>query len=144
MTDQDRIAWSLFTLRIGVFIVMALWTFDKLLNPEHAAGVFEHFYFIGGLQNTAMHVIAIVELLVIIGFVLGIKKRLTYGFVFLVHAISTFSSWEFYKEPFGHPNMLFFTAFPMLAACFALYLMRDMDTKFTLGNMCCKKDEDKK
>ena len=28
----------------------------------------------------------------------------------------------------GFDNLLFFAAWPMLAACFALYLLRDLDT----------------
>ena len=49
MTDSKRIEWSLFLLRLGVFIVMAAWTVDKMIAPAHAAGVFQRFYSIGGL-----------------------------------------------------------------------------------------------
>jgi hypothetical protein len=30
---------------------------------------------------------------------------------------------------------LFFAAWPMLAACYALFALRDLDTKFTLANL---------
>ena len=36
-----------------------------------------------------------------------------------------------YLEPFDH--LLFFAAWPMLAACFALYLLRDDDTLCVFG-----------
>ena len=48
-----------------------------------------------------------------------------------MHAGSTFSAYAQYYDVFN--NLLFFAAWPMLAACAALYLLRDADTKFTLG-----------
>ncbi len=49
MTDRDRIATALLALRLGVFIVMVMWTLDKFVNVSHAARVFEGFYGIAGL-----------------------------------------------------------------------------------------------
>ncbi|GAM59117.1 membrane protein [Vibrio ishigakensis] len=44
----------------------------------------------------------------------------------MLHAGSTLSSFGKYLDPFN--NLLFFTAWPMLAACFVLYLLQDYDT----------------
>lgn len=52
------------------------------------------------------------------------------GFVLIVHEISRLSSWKRYSVDLG---LLFFAAWPMLAACFALYYLRDLDTKYTVG-----------
>lgn len=128
MNKKNRIEWSLFLLRLGVFIVMFAWTLDKFINPGHAAKVFENFYFIGGLGQEIMMIIGAAELLIILAFVAGLWKRFTYGFVMIVHGVSTFSSWKQYTTDI---NLLFFAAWPMLAACIALYLLRDLDTKFT-------------
>ena len=128
MSDKSRIEWSLFILRLGVFIVMFAWTLDKFLSPDHAAHVYEKFYFIGGLGSSIMTAIAIAETLIILAFLAGIWKRYTYGFVMIIHGISTLSSWEFYTTKI---NLLFFAAWPMLAACVALYMLRDLDVKFT-------------
>ena len=129
MHKKNRIEWSLLLLRLGVFIVMFVWTLDKFLNPDHAAKVFENFYFIGGLGEEIMMVIGAAELLIILAFLAGLWKRFTYGFVMVVHGISTFSSWKQYTTDI---NLLFFAAWPMLATCIALYLLRDLDVKFTL------------
>jgi len=59
-----------------------------------------------------------------------VKKTITYGAVLLLHAVSTLSSWQQYL---GFDSLLFFAAWPMLAACYALFALRDLDTKFTLG-----------
>ena len=129
MTEKSRIEWALFSLRLGVFVVMLAWTLDKFLSPGHAAKVYEKFYFIGGLGPAFMMGIGLVELIIIVLFMAGLYKRLTYGFVLAIHGVSTLSSW---KQYFVEPNLLFFAAWPMLAACVALYLLRDMDVKFTV------------
>ena len=129
MNKKIRIEWSLFLLRLGVFVVMFTWTLDKFINPGHAAKIFESFYFISGIGEEIMMVIGAVELLIILAFLGGLWKRFTYGFVMIVHGVSTFSSWKQYTIDV---NLLFFAAWPMLAACIALYLLRDLDMKFTL------------
>jgi uncharacterized membrane protein YphA (DoxX/SURF4 family) len=96
---QSRIPLALLTLRLGVFLVMLMWTLDKFVNPGHAALVYENFYGIGNLGEAIFYVIAIAELILILAFVIGYKKRLTYGAVFLLHGISTLSSYQQYLAP---------------------------------------------
>lgn len=127
----QRLRGSLFTLRITVFAVMLMWTLDKILNPEHAGAVFENFYFLPGVGAGALTAIAVVELVIIGLFLVGVAKTWTYGAVLLFHGISTLSSWKMYL---GFDNLLFFAAWPMLAACLALFWLRDEDTLFTLGS----------
>lgn len=129
MTD-NRIANALLALRLGVFIVMIFWTLDKFIQPEHTAQVYEHFYQIPGLSEAAFYVIGAVQLLIVTAFVLGWKKSFSYGLVLIMHAISTLSSWQQYLDPFN--NLLFFAAWPMLAACYALYSLRDLDVRWTV------------
>jgi len=133
MSNEDRTGYSLFALRLGVFIVMLVWTLDKFINYEHAAAVFGKFYYLSGFGREVLFLIGAIEAVIITGFVLGIQKRLTYGLVLIIHAVSTFSSYKQYLNPYEGPNLLFFAAWPMLAACIALYLMRDQDTKFIAG-----------
>ena len=132
MTTEARLQTPLLTLRLGVFIVMLMWTLDKFVNPAHSSAVFENFYFIGGLGETAFLAIGIVELIVIVGFLLGIKKTLTYGIVLALHTVSTLSSWQQYL---GFDSLLFFAAWPMLAACYTLFALRDLDTKLTIAKL---------
>ncbi|MGD2083607.1 MAG: hypothetical protein PVF91_11610 [Chromatiales bacterium] len=134
MTQEQRIATSLLLLRIGVFVVMFMWTLDKFVRPGHAGAVYETFYGIGGMGPAALYAVAGVEMLILLGFLLGVLKRWTYGAVLLFHGVSTLSSYKQYLAPFSEgPNLLFFAAWPMLAACIALYLLRDLDTRWTLG-----------
>ena len=87
--NDNRIRVALLVLRLTVFLVMLIWTIDKFVRPTHAASVYEHFYFLRGLGSATVYAIGVVELLILIGFVIGFAPRLTYGLVLLFHAIST-------------------------------------------------------
>ncbi len=130
--EQGNIALSLLLLRLSVFLVMLMWTIDKILNPGHASKVYEHFYYLSGLAPGVMYLLAGIELLILIGFLFGVYKKYTYGAVLLFHGISTLSSYKQYLSPFDGPHLLFFAAWPMLAACVALFLLRDSDVMYTL------------
>ena len=127
---NNRIQWSLFSIRLGIFIVMIMWTLDKFINPAHGAQVMNAFYGISGTTHTVFYILGALQLLLVLAFVAGIKKRFTYGLILLMHASSTFASFPRYLDGFN--NLLFFAAWPMLAACFALYLLRDADVKLTV------------
>ena len=130
MSSDRRIPVALLLLRLSVFLVMLMWTLDKFVNPDHAAAVYQNFYLISGLSNQMFYIIGAIQLIIILGFVAGFQKRWTYLLVLFFHAVSTFSSFPKYLAPFD--NLLFFAAWPMLAACFTLYYLRDMDTLWTV------------
>jgi len=119
---------SLLSLRVGVAIVMLVWSVDKLLRPEHAAGIFGSFYAMPGLGETVVYVLGVLQLIVVLAFLAGAWRTWTYGAVLAMHTVSTLSSFRQYLAPFEGPNILFFAAWPMLAACLALFLLRREDT----------------
>jgi putative oxidoreductase len=128
MNLPKRLRWALLGLRLSIFLVMLMWALDKFIRPEHSAGVFTHFYAVTGLGNATFLVLGASELVLLLAFVIGFARRFTYGVVLLLHAGSTLSSWQQYAHPYDGVNLLFFAAWPMLAACAALYLLRDADT----------------
>lgn len=132
MTQPRRLAISLLMLRLGIFVVMLAWTIDKFVRPDHAAGVFSGFYGISGLDAPLAYVLGALELVLLLAFVAGVARRWSYGMVLVLHAVSTLSSWSQYLHPFEGANLLFFAAWPMLAACGGLYLLRDWDA-YTVG-----------
>lgn len=127
--SRQKLAYGLFSLRVTVFLVMFMWTLDKFVNPDHAAAVFSRFYGLSGMGHTLLWILAALELLIILAFLLGLYKRFSYGAVLLFHTVSTLSSFKMYLAPWD--NLLFFAAWPMLAACLTLYLLRDADTFLT-------------
>jgi hypothetical protein len=133
MSNNNRLALSLLLLRVGVFIVLFIWTLDKFVRPEHAQEVFKNFYYISAVGSTAIYLIAAIEILIIIGFLIGYKKKWTYGTVLILHGLSTIASYRQYFAPFEGINIFFFAAWPMLAACYALYVLRNQDTLWVIG-----------
>ena len=133
LDNRSHVGVALLVLRLSVFVVMLVWMIDKFVRPAHAASVYEQFYFLRGLGPSVIYTIAGLELAILLGFVIGFVPRLTYGLVLLFHAVSTFSSFRQYLHPFESVNLLFFAAWPMLGACFALYYLRDLDTLWTVS-----------
>lgn len=133
MKTEIRLTFALFILRVTVALVMLVWTADKFFNPQHAAAVYQKFYLVSGLGSGVMYAIGAVEIIIVAAFLFGIAKRFSYGTVLVLHAISTFSSYKQYLAPYDGPNILFFAAWPMLAAGLALYLLRDEDTLCSVG-----------
>jgi len=124
---RKKLAWSLLLIRIGIFSVFVMWTVDKFINPEHAAAVFKKFYGISQLSQTLAYVVGSVQLVVVLAFLVGLFRTWSYGIILVLHAISTFTSWSAYIDPWTYPHLLFFAAIPMLAACVALWMLREFD-----------------
>jgi len=127
---QKPLSRSLLLLRLGIFVVLLMWTLDKFVNPAHASKVLNNFYGIDWLTHNLSYIVGSLELLLILAFVVGLWRRWTYAIVLIIHAFSTFSPYKQYMAPFDH--LLFFTAWPMLAACLALYWLREWDTLCTI------------
>ncbi len=132
MSLAAKLKVGLFSLRIGVFVVMIMWTIDKFVNPGHAARVFQKFYLIEGLSVPFSYLVGGLQLIVVLGFLVGAYKKWTYGTLLILHGISTLSTWQMYLDPWGPRNLLFFAAWPMLSALFCLFLLRDEDRLLSL------------
>lgn len=128
---DKRLQISLLSLRIGVFIVMFVWALDKFVNPAHSAGIFEAFYGIGGISHALVYLMGGLQIMLVLLFLAGVLKTWTYGLILVLHAASTFSSYSHYLDAFN--NLLFFAAWPMLAACLALFLLREADTLLSVN-----------
>jgi len=51
------VAWALFILRLSIFLVLIMWTPDKFVNPDHAAGGFKNFYMDDNLNTVAVSIV---------------------------------------------------------------------------------------
>lgn len=127
---EQKLPWALLLLRVGILIVMFVWALDKLVNPQHSAAVFAKFYGIDGLSEMLSYALGSLQLILCGAFLAGLWKTITYGLIMLMHAVSTLSSMPQYIDAFN--NLLFFAAWPMLAACIALFILRDYDTRLSV------------
>jgi hypothetical protein len=127
---ERRLPVALLGLRLSLALVFAAWAADKFVNPDHGAAVFQGFYGLETVPPTLVYAAGTVQAILVAAFALGIAKTWSYGAVLIMHAVTTAVSWKAY---FGLENILFFSAWPMLAALFALWLLRDEDRLLTLG-----------
>jgi len=128
---EDRVKPALLMLRVALFVFMAVWVADKFANPAHTAAVFSTFYSIDGVGPTVSYLLGAVQGVLLIGFLFGYAKTVTYGAMLLLHAASTLVSFSRYLAPFEGANLLFYAAWPTLAAFVVLFLLRDHDTMLT-------------
>ncbi len=128
---RRRLSISLLLLRLSLGLVMMVWAFDKILNPGHGAGVLDAFYGVSGVGEQIIRGMGMVQALIVLGFLLGVAKTWTYGAVLLMHTVTTLMTWKSYLEPLK--NILFFSAWPMLAGLVTLFLLRSEDRIASLG-----------
>lgn len=118
----------LLLLRFAVFTVILFWAVDKFIRPGSEAAMYQHAYHLPLLPAMVMYTVGAFQILLVCCFVIGLQKTLTTGLVMVGMFIYTLASYRFYLPPFQGDNLLFFAAWPMLAVCIVLYLLRRQDT----------------
>lgn len=140
-TDADpRLPLCLMLIRVAVFADLIMWNMDKFFQPLQTSRIFRGFYAVGGglpytsqLSYAAVYLMGALQLALLVAFLLGYKKRLSYGLVFALHTVSTLAPWGRYLEPLTSHTLLFLAAFPMLGGIGALYYLREHDRLCTVG-----------
>ncbi len=148
MTDQtspggrDRLALSLFILRLALAAFLLQWGIEKFLHPEFSTRIGAVYYF-GLLKgDTLFAVFGAVEVLVALSLLLGFMRRWGYLMAFLLHGVSTLVSLPAMLDPYfimeawgGYArNHALITGVPVLAAFWLLYWNRDLDRLWVLDN----------
>ncbi len=125
----------LLTLRLSIAFFLLPWVIDKFTatGVEHTAKIFSRFYKIDNLSQAASYGIGAFWLLLWLCFLLGFKKRISYGLVMVFHGIGTIMTWDVLLPFMPNHNMLFLAAVPTLAAMVALYALREHDTIGTVS-----------
>ncbi|MDP9415112.1 MAG: hypothetical protein M3Q08_13725 [Pseudomonadota bacterium] len=127
----SRLPVCLLLLRLSLGLVMMVWAFDKILNPSHGGAVFESFYGLPEVGESLVSMIGVAQALIVLAFLAGLAKKWTYGAVLLMHGVTTLVSWSAYLQPLK--NIMFFAAWPMLAALITLFLLRNEDRIASIG-----------
>ena len=134
MTQENQnsaLALSLLLIRLGVGLVFFMWTIDKLINPEHTIRVFAFYYKISWLTVGLSYAVGAVQMVVVLAFIGGALKKYSYMAIFVMHFISTASTYPRLFDPWSDTNLLFYASIPMLAGCWALWAVRGMDAMFS-------------
>jgi uncharacterized membrane protein YphA (DoxX/SURF4 family) len=126
MTSR-RAAAALLILRVSLGLFLLQWGMEKLLVPEAAIHIGQHFYGVA-LSGAAVAVSGALETLLAIFLLVGVYRGWTYGIAVVVHAFSVAATWRQLLHPWAREgNHLFIAGVPVLAALILLYMLRASD-----------------
>lgn len=130
--DDDRtLTLSLAALRLSAGAFLLVWAAEKIFAPEVARRVSETFYFTSP-SDTALLVGGLVQGAIVVAFMLGLWKTLTFGAVLAMHTFGVLASVPRLIDPFTLPNHLFWAAVPVLALFAVLFMLRHRDIALTV------------
>ena len=154
--SPTRLATALLILRLGIGAFLFVWASLKFLRPEWMQNVFRNTYQLAWVTreniDTLSLVVGTAQMLLVLLFVLGLWRTLTYGAVTLMHAtgivgalltgnllfkgglVKAVSTGTFAIGYTQFPANLLWTSVTTLAALVALFLLRHAD-RWTIDGM---------
>jgi uncharacterized membrane protein YphA (DoxX/SURF4 family) len=124
---ESRLPLALLVLRITLGLFMLQWGVEKFVVPGTTQAIFRNFYgfdpgaFVPPIQG-------VLQVLLSVALLVGFQPRITYGVALILHSITTLVTIPRLLAPWNPvSNHLFIAGVPVLAAFFALYLLRDWD-----------------
>ena len=125
---------GLATLRIGLFLFMMVWTVEKFVRPEAFQSIFGSFYgFNAG--HALIYLIGAAQLAILVLFVVGKFKTVSYGLVMLMNVMTLLVSYRQILAPYeGSTNHLFVASIVIAAGSVALFLSRNDDHFLTISD----------
>ncbi|MGB0908429.1 MAG: hypothetical protein ACPGVT_13130 [Maricaulaceae bacterium] len=145
-----KLKLPLFLTRMSIAVFLLPWIVMRFLAPENAIHITQKYYKVNALTEHNINIdfgsllqneharyivygIGVLWAILWIAFVLGVKKRLSYGLVFLLHLIGTLFTLPYFIPNTAQFNIMFFAALPTLMAMLLLYLLRKEDTLLAFG-----------
>lgn len=129
---ESRLALALLVLRITLGVFFLQWGIEKFVVPATTLATFRNFY---GINFGAYvpPILGVLQVLIALALLVGYQPRITYGTVLLLHGVTVIVSIPRILSPWNPVSNHFFIAgVPILAAFFALYLLRDWD-RYRIG-----------
>ena len=128
-----NIKHPLFFTRLSVAYFLLPWVLMRFVKPESAKGIAAKYYKISSMPDIATTLIGVFWVLLLVAFVTGFKKRISYGLVLAFHAIGTLFTVPYLIVGTDNANLLFFAAIPVIGAVWLLYALREHDTFLSIG-----------
>lgn len=129
---MPKLRLPLLLTRLSIFYFLLPWQLMRFLSPESADGIAKKYYHLPGLNETVGYAIGVFWMVLLVAFLLGFQKRISYGLVFILHAGAILVALPFYIMGTENFNQLFLAAIPAAAAMGLLYVLRDEDTLLSL------------
>lgn len=129
---MPKLRLPLFLTRLSIFYFLLPWQLMRFTKHDQADYIAETYYHLPGLNETVGYVIGALWIILLIAFLLGFKKRISYGLVFVLHAGAIIVALPYYIYGLETFSQLFLAAIPAAAAMGLLYVLRDEDTLLSL------------
>ncbi len=130
---MTKLRLPLFLTRLSIFYFLLPWQIMRFVRPEAADGIAKKYYHVPGLTGPLAMIIGVFWIALLLAFVTGFQKRISYGLVFLLHAGAIVLALPSYIPGVAAYNQLFLAAIPAAAAMGLLYVLRDEDTLLALS-----------
>jgi uncharacterized membrane protein YphA (DoxX/SURF4 family) len=124
---ETRLPIALLVLRLTLGIFLLQWGVEKFVVPGTTLAIFRNFY---GFDPGAFvpPVLGVFQVALALALLVGFQPRITYGVALILHSVTTLVTIPRLLAPWNPvSNHLFIAGVPVLAAFFALYLLRDWD-----------------
>jgi len=128
----DKIKLPLFFTRLSIAYFLLPWILMRFTDAKAAQGISAGYYKMSWLTEDMVKVIGVLWLLLLIAFVLGFKKRISYGLVLLLHVVGTLTTIPYLIIGMDGMRAVFFAAIPTIGAMWLLYALREHDTIGTI------------
>ena len=123
----------LFLTRLSIFYFMLPWQLMRFTKPESVVGIAKkHYKFT--MPDSVPMITGVLMMVLLIAFLVGFKKKITYFLVFILHAIGTLMTLPKLIIGLESFYILFLAAIPTAAAMFLLWKLRDEDTMLSLNS----------
>ena len=135
MTDtstRKNLAPALLFTRLSIVAFLAPWFIKKAMNIEMTKGLFAKYYFVKSMPEAVAYIIGGLGLALLFAFLIGFKKKISYGLILLWHAGGTLLALPYMIPGTEKFNLLFMAAIPAIGAMLLLYILRDEDTLLSL------------
>ena len=130
---MPKLRLPLFLTRLSIFYFLLPWQIMRFTNPDSASGIAKKYYHVSGLSENVGLIIGVFWMALLIAFVTGFKKTVSYALVFFLHAGAILVAFPFYIPQTESYNQLFLAAIPAAAAMGLLWVLRKEDTLLSFG-----------
>lgn len=133
MPDKRKLELALLILRVSIGAFLAVWASLKFLRPEWMVHVFRNSYGQAWVTQDLAFVVGTLQALIVLAFLIGFARTITYGFVTLMHATGVIASIPSLMNFTKFPSNLLWTSVATLGALIALFILRDWDNLFSVS-----------
>ena len=123
----------LFLTRLSIFYFMLPWQLMRFTTPESVIGIAKKHYKFTMPEAVPM-ITGVLMMILLIAFVTGFKKKISYLLVLILHALGTLMTLPKLIIGLESFYILFAAAIPVVFVMLLLYILRDEDTMLSFDN----------